>query len=368
MPPQPARSDAPEPPERGSGDNQALPASSLRAANALLAHALRLTRRPGAGDASLLRRVGYAAVALVIAAVVISLFEGGDAVVQVSINGLVTGGYLALGAVGLSFVYGILRLVNFAHGDFLTFGAYMTLLLNVSAHVPLVPAILFGSLMTAALSAILELGLWRPLRRRGAAGLQTILATIGLAYLIRYVIQMIAGPDLQQLRANDTTGISLGGGVTIGQTILIATLASYAVLLLVSVGLRYTNIGKQMRALADNLSLAETTGLNTARLIMLAWVLGGALAGLAGSLYVLQTGSFDPQFGFNLLLPLFAAILLGGAGSPYGAIIGGVILGLAEEWSTLFVNADWQLVVGFGVLIVTLLVRPEGVFAPAGRV
>ena len=128
---------------------------------------------------------------------VIALFKGGDPVAQVSINGLVTGGYFALGAVGLSFVYGILRLVNFAHGDFLTFGAYMTLLLNVSAHVALSQRSLFGAAMTAAAMALLELGLWRPLRRRGASGLQLILATIGLAYLIRYGIQFIAGPDLQ---------------------------------------------------------------------------------------------------------------------------------------------------------------------------
>lgn len=329
-----------------------------------------LTRshRAWARDASFGHRVALALAGLIVAGVVIALFEGADNVVQVTIDGLVTGGYLALGAVGLSFVYGILRLVNFAHGDFLTFGAYMTLLLNVSGHVALIPSILFGTAATALLSALLELGLWRPLRRRGAAGLQLILATIGLAYLIRYAIQFIAGPDLQSLRANDTTGISLGGGITIGRTILIASLASYAVLVAVALALRYTRLGKQMRAMVDNLGLAETTGLDTGRLILGAWLLGGALAGLAGTLYVLQTGSFDPQFGFNLLLSLFAAILLGGAGSPYGAMIGGIVLGIAEEWSTLFISADWQLVVGFAVLILTLLVRPEGVFAPAGRV
>lgn len=314
------------------------------------------------------RRLLIAVALIVLAGLVIAIFKGGDPVAQVTINGLVTGGYFALGAIGLSFVYGILRLLNFAQGDLLTLGAYMTLLLNVSAHVALIPSVLFGTAMTALLCALLELGLWRPLRRRGASGLQLILAAIGLAYVIRYGIQFIAGPDLQSLRANDTTGISFGGGVTIGRTILIASLVSYLILLAVALGLRYSGIGKQMRALADNLNLAETTGLDTKRLILVVWVLGGGLAGLAGALYVLQTGSFDPQFGFSLLLPLFAAILLGGAGSPYGAIIGGVILGLAEEWSTLFIPAQWQLVVGFGVLIAVLVLCPEGVFAPVGRV
>jgi neutral amino acid transport system permease protein len=305
---------------------------------------------------------------LVVLGVIFATMKGAQAVEQVSVNGIVTGCYLALGAVGLSFVYGILRLINFAHGDFLTLGAYMTLLLNVTAHVALIPSILFGIAMTSALSVALELGLWRPLRRRGAAGLQLILATIGLAFLLRYSIQFVAGPDLQQLRVNDTASVSLGGGVYIGRTILVSTLVGYAVLVASGLTMRYTRLGKQMRALSDSLDLAETTGLDTSRLIVITWAVGGALAGLAGTLYVLSTGAFDPQFGFTLLLPLFAAVLLGGAGSPYGAIAGGLVIGIAEEWSTLFVQPGWMVVVAFGVLIVTLLIRPEGVFAPAGRV
>lgn len=305
---------------------------------------------------------------LVALGLIFSAVKGGEAVAQVSVNGLVTGGYLALGAIGLSFVYGILRLINFAQGDYLTFGAYMTLLLNVTAHVSLIPSILFGIAMTAAFAVAIELGLWRPLRRRGAAGLQMILASIGLAFLLRYSIQFFAGPDLQQLRVNDTTSVSLGGGVYIGRTILISTIVGYAVLFAVALAMRYLRVGKEMRALADSIDLAETTGLDTGRLILITWLVAGALAGLAGTLYVLSTGAFDPQFGFTLLLPLFAAVLLGGAGSPYGAIAGGLVIGIAEEWSTLFVQPGWKVVVAFGVLILTLLVRPEGVFAPAGRV
>ncbi|MGH2872923.1 MAG: branched-chain amino acid ABC transporter permease [Solirubrobacteraceae bacterium] len=283
-------------------------------------------------------------------------------------NGLVTGSYLALGAIGLTFVYGILRLVNFAHGDFLTFGAYMALLLNVGAQIPLVASILFAMAATAALSVLLELGLWRPLRRRGAAGLQLMLATIGLAYILRYGLQFVAGPDEQQLRVNVTSSVAIGGGAHIGRTILISALVAYAVIAAVTLGLRFSRPGKQIRALADSIELAETTGLNTSNLIVGTWVVGGALAGLAGTLYVMSVGAFDPQFGFTLLLPLFAAVLVGGVGSPYGAIAGGIVLGLAEEWSTLFINPDWQIVVAFGVLIATLLIRPEGIFAPAGRV
>ncbi|MBS1877887.1 MAG: branched-chain amino acid ABC transporter permease [Actinobacteria bacterium] len=279
-----------------------------------------------------------------------------------------TGGYLALGAVGLSFVYGILRFINFAQGDFLTFGAYSALLLNVGLGLPLIPSVLFGFVATAALSVALELTLWRPMRTRGATGLQLILAAIGLAFVIRYGIQFVAGPEIHSFRANVTTGLSLGGGVRIGRTILITSLVAYAVLIATALALRYTNLGKQLRALADNLDLAETTGFDTRRLIVIVWAVGGGLAGLAGAMYALSTGAFNPQFGFALLLPLFAAVLLGGVGNPYGAIVGGVILGLAQEWSTLFVGGEWKPVVIFGVLILTLILRPNGVFGSAGRV
>lgn len=316
---------------------------------------------------SLGARAGVTLVVLVAVGAALSLPKGLEPVLQVSVNGLATGAYLALGAVGLTFVYGILRLMNFAHGDFLTFGAYMALLLNVTVGAPLLVAILFGVVATALLSVALEFCLWRPLRRRGAAGLQLVLATIGLAFLIRYTIQLIAGPDLQQLDVNVTSSYTLFAGVRIGRTILIAATASYVILLAIGLILRYTPIGKQMRALADNSDLAQTTGINTRRLITLTWALGGGLAGLAGAMYVASIGSFDPEFGFTLLLAMFAAILIGGAGNPYGALLGGVVIGLAQEWSTLFIEPGWKIVVGFAILLLTLLVRPEGIFSPAGR-
>ena len=309
-----------------------------------------------------------AVVSLVALALCFGLLKGAQPALQTTLNGLVTGSYLALAAVGLTFVYGILRLINFAQGDFLTFGAYMALLLNVTLRLNIVVSVLFACVATAALAMALELGIFGPLRRRGAGSLELILSTIGLAYIIRYSIQFVAGPDLHQLGVNDTSYYALPGGVTIGRTIAVTTIISYALLLLIGLLLRYARLGKQMRAMADNLELAETSGLDTRRLIILVWAFGGSLAGLAGVFYVASTGGFDPSFGFTLLLPLFAAILIGGAGDPYGALAGGVVLGLAEEWSTLFISPEWQLVVGFVVLLLVLLVRPQGIFAPAARI
>jgi neutral amino acid transport system permease protein len=327
---------------------------------------------PGAGERAAPRlltaiRISILAAVVVACIVVFAVLKGSQPALQSTLNGLVTGSYLALAAVGLTFIYGILRLINFAQGDFLTFAAYMALFLHLWAHASLLPSILFAIAATAALAVVLELGLWGPLRRRGAGSLELILSTIGLAFLIRYTIQFVAGADLRHLPVNATSSYALGHGVTIGRTIAVTAIASYVVLVLVGLALRYTRPGKQMRALADNLALAETSGLDTRRLIVVVWSVGAGLAGLAGVFYVASIGSFAPDFGFTLLLPLFAAILVGGAGNPYGALAGGILLGLVEEWSTLFIGAGWKLVVGFVVLLVTLLIRPQGLFTSRTR-
>lgn len=329
----------------------------------------RARRRLSGGESlSMSRRLLVTLLVLVGVDAVFASDKGGARVLQVTLNGLVSGSYLALAAVGLTFVYGILRLVNFAHGDFLTFGAYTGLYADVTLHAGLAAGIALGVAATALLALLLELGLWGPLRRRGARSLELILSTIGLAFLIRYTIQFIAGPDLQQLAVNDTSFFKLGFGITLGKTIAATAAASYLVLIAIGVVLRYTRMGKQMRALADNIDLAETSGLNSRVLIRAVWLFGGALAGLAGVFYVASTGAFTPDFGFALLLPIFAAVLVGGAGNPYGALAGGVFLGLVQEWSTLFVAPGWKIVAGFVVLLITLLIRPQGIFAPASRV
>lgn len=323
--------------------------------------------RRGGEPMPMMQRIAFAAVLLVIIGLVFAIDQGTSRVLQTTLNGLVTGSYLALAAVGLTFVYGILRLINFAHGDFLTFGAYVGLYVDTTLHAGIVAAALFAVAATAFLSVLLELGLWGPLRRRGVGSLEMILTTIGLAFLIRYTIEFVKGPDIQVLQVNVVSSYKLGDGVTIGKTIAVTMIVSYAILVVVGVLLRYTRTGKQMRALADNIDLAETSGLNSRRLVLSVWAFGGGLAGLAGVFYVASTGAFTPEFGFALLLPLFAAVLIGGAGNPYGALAGGVFLGVVQEWSTLFIAPGWKIVVGFVVLLLTLLVRPQGIFAPATR-
>jgi len=131
--------------------------------------------------------------------------------------------------------------------------------------------------------------------------------------------------------------------------------------------LRYALLGKQMRALSDNLDLAETTGINTSRVILYTWVFAGAFAGLAGVLYGATT-QLQPEMGFELLLPLFAAVVVGGIGDAFGALAGGILLGVVIEWSTLFIDPGLKLAVGFIVLILVLVIRPQGIFGKARAV
>lgn len=289
--------------------------------------------------------------------------EGLHDVAQTGLNGLSLGAIYALGAVGLTLVYGILRLVNFAHGDFLTFGAYMAYLVNVTWGAPLVVAIFWAMLMTALLGIVLERVLWAPMRAKHAGLLQFLLMAIGLAFLLRAVFQWFWGTEIRILDVNTTSSVEILG-LRIGQTELIVVIVGIAVLVAVGLGLRMTLLGKRMRALSDDLELAETSGIDTRRVILWTWVFSGALAGLAGVMAASVT-SLYPEMGFELLLPIFAAVVLGGIGDAFGALAAGLVIGVMTEWSTLVIDARWKTAVGFLVLLIVLIVRPQGIFGRA---
>jgi neutral amino acid transport system permease protein len=303
---------------------------------------------------------------LALIAVVLIASKGLHEVAQRALFGLSTGSIYALGAVGLTLVYGILKLTNFAHGDFLAFGAYMAYVVNISWGIPLVVGIVFAMLMTALLAVFLEKVMWGPMRVRGAGILQLILMSIGLALVIRYTIQYFWGTELRSLEVNNTATVELLG-LSIGRTQGVVIVVGFVTLLATGLMLRYSLLGKQMRALSDNLDLAETTGINTSRVILYTWVFAGAFAGLAGVLYGATT-QLQPEMGFELLLPIFAAVVVGGIGDAFGALAGGILIGIVIEESTLYVDPGLKLAVGFLVLIVVLIIRPQGIFGKARAV
>jgi neutral amino acid transport system permease protein len=284
-------------------------------------------------------------------------------VAQASLNGLTLGTIYALGAVGLTLVYGILRLVNFAHGDFLTFGAYMAFLVNVTWGLPLALAIVFGMAATAVLGLLSERLMWAPMRRKGAGFLQLLLMSIGLAFVIRSVVQWFWGTEIRTLDVNVVDSVTFLG-LRIGQTELVVVVVGIAVLAAVAAVVRFTMLGRRMRALSDDISLAEVAGIDTRRVILYTWLFAGALAGLAGALAGALT-NLRPELGFELLLPLFAAVILGGIGNPFGALVAGLVLGVVIEMSTLVVEPRWKVTFGFVALIIALIIRPQGIFGRA---
>lgn len=318
-------------------------------------------RRPSGWTA----RYGDAVPWLVLAAVAVALVAiyGLQPVAQTTLNGLSFGAVIAIGAVGLTLVYSILKLVNFAHGDFLTLGAYMAMLAGTAWGLPLPLGALFAMAVTAAVAMSLEVTIWRPMRRRRSGLLQLLLISLGIALIIRAAIQFAFGSQLHTLDVNVTDAYSFLG-LTLGHTEAVVMTVGVVTLVALALGLRYSLLGRRMRALADNLELAETTGINTPRVILWTWVIGGGLAGLAGILAGARS-SISPEFGFQLLLPMFAAVVMGGIGNVFGALVAGLVLAVGIEWSTLAIGPQWKIPVGFGILLLTLAVRPQGIFGTA---
>jgi branched-subunit amino acid ABC-type transport system permease component len=288
---------------------------------------------------------------------------------QLLANGLVTGSIIALAAIGLSLVYGILKIVNFAHGDFLTFGAFMAFVVNVTWDAPLAAAIAFAMATTALLGLVCEFTLWRPLRHRGAGLISLFIVSIGLALVLRHLIFL--GWSARPRRYDvDVFQVYDLGVIRLSQSQLVVIGVAFAAIVLVGLTLARTRLGKSMRALSDNPQLASVAGIDGDRVTAYTWLLGSALAGLGGVLQALVQNSFDPNMGFTLLLPIFAAVLLGGIGSAYGALAGGVFLGIAMEvatWDALAggVRAVYKPAVAFALLILVLLLRPQGILGKA---
>ena len=297
---------------------------------------------------------------MVALSILLAVVKGPIEAGQATLTGLVAAGYFALGAVGLTLVFGILRLVNFAHGDLLTVGTYVALGM-AAAGLPFWAAAVVGIVATAVVATSLDYVVWGPMRRAGASTLQTFLTAIGLALVLRYTVQFFAGSQVRRVGLDVISAVDLGPW-HLGTLQLVVMLVGLATITLVGLGLRFTILGKQMRALADNMALAEASGIDTLRTIRITWAVAGGLAALAGILYASAIGSINPNFGVTILLSLFAAAVLGGIGNAYGALAGGIVIGLAQEWSTLFFNPRWKPAVGFAILILTLLLLPRGIF------
>jgi branched-subunit amino acid ABC-type transport system permease component len=274
--------------------------------------------------------------------------------------GLVTAAILAMSTIALSLQYAVSKLPNFAHGDVMTVGAYAAYVVSRRT----------DSIFLEALAAMVASGLvaWlinriliQPFIRAGTERIMIVVLTLAASLLIQNTLLLIFSG------AYVAFAIPASAPVQIGPLFLTAVdgwtiLVGGGVILVVHLLLRHTTFGKAVRAVADDQSLARVSGIPARRIIQGTWFISGMLAGLAGFVLALTVGAFTPYLGYNFLLVIFAAAVVGGLGRPYGALLGALIIGMAMELSALYIPADYKLVVAFAILILFMLFRPDGLF------
>ena len=294
----------------------------------------------------------------------------GAVLAQLTLAGIKFGAIIAITAIGLSLIFGTTNLINFAHGELVTIGAMAAFFLNAATLGPgwdLIPSALVAIAIGALVGAGLELGLWRPLRIRGTGRIQLFIISIGLSLLLRHLLLVIFGSRPRPYADYIIQQAMVLGPIAITPRDLVITVLSLVVLAVVGVMLLRTRIGKAMRAVSDDRELAQASGVDAARIDLYVWTLGGGLAALGGVLFGLsEVVNWD--MGFRLLLLMFAAVILGGLGSAFGAMAGGLVVGLIAQLSTAWFPVELQNAWALGVLILVLLVRPQGIFGRAERV
>ncbi|MDI3339668.1 MAG: branched-chain amino acid ABC transporter permease [Sphaerobacter sp.] len=341
-----------------------------------------------------LRRLGDAAgsVALFVA---IGAFVAWSALTHPSqlVVGLVVGSVLALGALGLTLIYGVLKFAHFAHGDAMMLAAYLAFFVlsgnlvgtrGTDVRLPwsfadlpgattpiwrfsfgygLVLAVLVAGAVAALLLLLVDRWVYRPLRQRRAGVAIFAIVSLGVAIAMRSLILMIWGPTPRFYVAGIRPTVQILGGprVVTDQLFIIAMAVVLAAA--VYVLLYRTTAGRAMRAMADNPDLARVSGINTEAVVRTTWIVSGGLIAVAGSLLALQS-QLKPELGFLLLLPVFAAAILGGIGSPHGALLGGLVVGVVQEVavSVGILSPGYKFAIAFVILILVILVRPRGLF------
>lgn len=297
--------------------------------------------------------------------IVVSMF---DQVVARVIYGLNFGLMLGLAAVGLSLVFGTTGLSNFAHAEMVTFGAIIALLLGGIMALPIWVAIPAAVVISGLMGWGLDSGLWRPLRKRGLGLVQLMIVSIGLSLAVRYLFQFFVGGGTSQLPGFDSPKIKLFGATSLSVIDIASMVLSLVVIMAFAWWLMTTQTGKATRAISDNPDLAAASGIDVDRVIKIVWIVAAGLAGLAGVLWAYFRPGIKWDMGAQILLLIFAAVTLGGLGTAFGALLGALVVGLLVEVSSLVIPSDLKYVGALVVLIVILLVRPQGILGRKERI
>ncbi len=290
-----------------------------------------------------------------------------DQVPDLLLAGVKFGLLIALAALGLSMVFGTTGLTNFSHGELITLGAMLTYGFNRGFGLPVIVAGILVVLVMALVGAAQDIGFWRPLNRRGTGIIALMIVSIGLSLFLRNMYQYVFGGDTLAYDEYADQGPYEWGVFQPTPKDLVIIAVATAVLVAVSLLLVKTRLGKATRAVADNPALAASSGINVAQVVTLVWVGGTALAGLSGVLLGVDQ-QVDYQMGFRLLLLVFAGVILGGLGTIWGAMVGSLFVGVLIEVSTLVVPSELKYVGALVLLILILLVRPQGLLGRRERV
>ena len=278
------------------------------------------------------------------------------------INGAVEGLLIALPALALTLVMGVARFPNAATGDYMTVSAYAGIGVQALGGASIILAGLGAIAAGAAISVVFYLWVFRALR--GRPPVASLVAAIGVAFFARSMLTLFVGHDQQTFNIPLVRAWNFGGVRLLPTDLYVAAIALMAMALLFAL-LHLTPIGRQMRAIADNPDLARACGIRSGRVLLALWAVVGALCGLGGMMFGVKA-LVSPELGWELLIPAFAAMILGGIGSPAGAVVGAVLLGIASELSVPFVGPSYKIAVAFLLLLLVLLLRPRGLFGKAG--
>jgi branched-subunit amino acid ABC-type transport system permease component len=279
--------------------------------------------------------------------------------------GLATSAILALAAVAVSLQVSVTNFINFAYGDFMTFGAYIAWQLDVKG-VNIVLAIAIAGVATGLLGIVANLVVFRPFMRRKVRPVTLLIAGVGVSFIVQNLIVIIWGAEPKRLVQTIGTSVQVGPFLlTTGDLIMICTAIVFLVLLHVT--LKYTKFGKSLRATSNNIELAQACGIDSERIISITWFIAGIFTAVAGVGLVLEESTLSPTTGFNELFIIFGAVILGGLGRPYGAMLGALIVGVLTEVAGQYMNAAYKTSIAFAFVIVLLLFRPQGLFAAKGK-
>jgi branched-chain amino acid transport system permease protein len=281
-----------------------------------------------------------------------------DLFFQLLMNSFIAGGIYTLVAIGYTMVYGVLKFINFAHGDLAMVGAYITYFLIQHVGLPILPAIGIAIFSTTLLGILIEKVAYKPLRN--APRLAPLITAIAVSIFLQSAVMLLLGARTKTLRLATTKGlIFLGAYITPIQIVIIIT--SILLMIFLNLYLKHAKLGKAMRATADEMTIASVVGIQVDRVISYVFGIGSALAAVAGILIAYET-NLNPTMGFFLGIKAFAAAVVGGIGSVRGAMVGGFIIGFAENFGIWYIPTGYKNSVAFVILVLVLLVRPSGIF------